>query len=111
MLRSLFRAGHFDVDVYPSHSVLQNSLTVLLAGIYLLVIGAFAKLVTLWVVTLPFTLKAFIVLVAVVFLTTFLLSDRRGCTPAVFVSRHFQRPLLRLSQRLAKVYRRHRLLR
>ena len=39
MLRSLVRTGHFDLEVYPSQSVLQNSVTVLLAGAYLLIIG------------------------------------------------------------------------
>src|ERR1017187_5732455 len=34
IFRSLFREGHFALDIYPSHSVLQNSLTALLAGIY-----------------------------------------------------------------------------
>ena len=35
-------AGHFKLDVYPSHSVLQGSITILLVGIYLLVVGVFA---------------------------------------------------------------------
>ncbi len=43
ILRSFFRARHFDMGIYPSQSVLQGSLTVLLAGIYLLVVGVFAK--------------------------------------------------------------------
>jgi len=63
ILRSLFRAGHFDMDVYPSHSVLQGSLTALLAGIYLLIIGVFAKLVTFGGGDAAFTLKAFVMLV------------------------------------------------
>src|SRR6202012_3133085 len=40
IVRSLFREGNFETDVFPSHSVLQNSLTVLVAGIYLLLVGA-----------------------------------------------------------------------
>jgi N-terminal 7TM region of histidine kinase len=39
VLRSLFRAGHFNTDVYPSQTVLYNSLTVLLTGIYLLIVA------------------------------------------------------------------------
>ncbi len=93
IFRSLFRAGHFDMDVYPSHSVLQNSLTVVLAGIYLLVIGVFAKLVTLWGGDEAFTAKAFIILAALVALTILLLSDRVRLYTSRFVSRHFQRPL------------------
>ena len=48
MLRASFRAGHFDLDVYPSQAVLQGSLTVLLAGVYLLAIGVLAKVVALF---------------------------------------------------------------
>ena len=44
ILRSLFRAGHFDLDVYPSQSVLQGSITILLAGVYLS---------TIWPIAIP----------------------------------------------------------
>jgi putative PEP-CTERM system histidine kinase len=93
VLRSLFRAGHFDADVYPSHSVLHGSLTALLAGIYLVVIGIFAKVVTFGGGDAAFTVKAFVVLAALVALAIFLLSDRARLHTSRFVSRHFQRPL------------------
>ncbi len=93
ILRSLFRAGHFDMDVYPSHSVLHNSFTVLLSGIYLLIVGVFARVVTWLGGDASFTLKAFIVLVALVLLAILLLSDRVRMQTRRFVSRHFQRPL------------------
>jgi putative PEP-CTERM system histidine kinase len=93
ILRSLFRAGHFDMDVYPSHAVLHNSFTVLLAGIYLLIVGVFAQVVTWLGGDAAFTLKAFIVLVALVVLAILLLSDRVRMHTSRFVSRHFQRPL------------------
>jgi putative PEP-CTERM system histidine kinase len=92
ILRSLFRAGHFDMDVYPSHSVLQGSLTALLAGIYLLIIGVFAKLVTFGGGDAAFTLKAFVMLVGLVLLTILLLSDRLRAHTSRFISRNFQRP-------------------
>ncbi len=91
--RSLFRAGHFDMDVYPSHAVLQNSFTVLLAGVYLLIVGVFARVVTFLGGDATFALKAFIVLVALVLLAILLLSDRVRMHTRRFVSRHFQRPL------------------
>jgi putative PEP-CTERM system histidine kinase len=93
VLRSLFRAGHFDVDVYPSHSVLQGSLTALLAGIYLIIIGVFAKVVTFGGGDVAFTVKAFVILAALVALSIFLFSDRARLHTSRFVSRHFQRPL------------------
>jgi len=92
ILRSLFRTGHFDMDVYPSHSVLQGSLTALLAGIYLLIIGVFAKLVTFGGGDAAFTLKAFVMLVGLVLLTILLLSDRVRVRTSRFISRNFQRP-------------------
>jgi putative PEP-CTERM system histidine kinase len=91
--RSFLREGHFDLDVYPSHSVLQNSLTILLAGIYLLVIGVFAKLVAHFGGDTAFALKAFVVLAALVLLTILLLSDRARLLTSRFISRHFQRPI------------------
>ena len=92
ILRSLFRTGHFDMDVYPSHSVLQGSFTALLAGIYLLIIGVFAKVVTFGGGDAAFTLKAFVMLVGLVLLTILLLSDRVRLHTSRFISRHFQRP-------------------
>lgn len=92
VLRSLFRQGHFNADVYPSHSLLQNSFTVFLAGIYLLIIGVFARLVAFLGGDASFALKAFIVLVALVALSLVLLSDRVRLRTRRFVSRHFQRP-------------------
>lgn len=93
VVRSLFRAGHFDVDVYPSHAVLHNSFTVLLAGIYLLIMGVFARVVTFLGGDTTFPLKAFVVLAALVLLAILLLSDRVRMQTSRFVSRHFQRPL------------------
>ena len=93
ILRSLFRAGHFALDVYPSHSVLQGSLTVLLAGIYLLILGTFAKVVAFLGGVSGFTLKAFLVLAALVLLAVLLQSDRVRLRVRRFVSRNFQRPL------------------
>ncbi len=93
ILRSLFRAGHFDLDVYPSHAVLQRSLTVLLAGIYLFVIGIFAKLISYFKFGNTVLIQWSVVIVAAVVLTIFLLSDRVRLRISRFVSRHFQRPL------------------
>ena len=93
ILRSLFRAGRFALDVYPSQSVLQGSLTVLLAGIYLLIVGLFAKVVAYLGGDTSFALKAFIVLIALVLLAVLLQSDRARLFLRRFVSRNFQRPL------------------
>jgi putative PEP-CTERM system histidine kinase len=93
MTRSLFRAGHLEVSIYPSHSLLHHSFTVLLAGAYLLIVGVFAKVVTFLGGDAAFPLKAFFVLVALVLLTVLLLSDRVRLYTKRFVSRHLQRPI------------------
>jgi putative PEP-CTERM system histidine kinase len=90
---SLVRSGQFDVKVYPSHSVLHNSLTVLFAGIYLVIVGLFAKVSTFLGEESSFTVKAFVILVALVALAMLLLSDRVRLRTRQFVSRHFRRPL------------------
>lgn len=93
IIRSLMRTGHFEVSVYPSHSLIHNSFTVMLAGVYLVIVGALAKLVSYIGGDAAFTLKAFLLLVALVLLTMLLLSDRVRLYMRRFVSRHFQRPL------------------
>ena len=86
------RSGLSEVDVYPSHAVLHRSVTVLLAGGYLLIVGALAQ-VTVWLGdfgSLP--LQALVVLVGLAGLGMLLLSERLKQRLRAFVSRHFQRP-------------------
>lgn len=92
ILRSLFRAGHFNLDVYPSHTVLQGSMTVLLVGLYLLIVGVFAKIVAYFGGDSSFALKTLLFLVCVVVLALLVQSDRVQLQLRRFVSRHFQRP-------------------
>ncbi len=93
ILRSLFRAGHFLLDVYPSHSVLQGSVTLLLAGAYLIIVGVLAKIVAYLGGDASFALKTLVVLVLLVLLTVLLQSDRVRMHLRRFISRHFQRPI------------------
>ncbi|MDB6092983.1 MAG: zraS 6 [Verrucomicrobia bacterium] len=92
-LRSLFRSGQLALDVYPSQSVLQGSLTILLAGIYLLFVGVLAKIAAYLGGDSSFALKAFIILLSLVLLAVLLQSDRVRLHVRRFVSRNFQRPL------------------
>ena len=91
IVRSFFRAGHFEMEVYPSQAVLQNSLTVLIAGAYLLSVGVLAKIVTHYGGDTAFATKAFLVLVALVVLAILLQSDRARLQLRQFVSRNFHR--------------------
>ncbi|MGA3007766.1 MAG: XrtA/PEP-CTERM system histidine kinase PrsK, partial [Opitutaceae bacterium] len=90
---SFFRARHFDLDVHPSHSVLQGSFTVLLSGLYLLIVGVLAKVVAYLGGDAAFAIQAFVCLVSLVLLAILLQSDRVRLHLRLLVSRHFQRPL------------------
>jgi hypothetical protein len=82
--RTLSRTGHFEVSVYPSRAVLQSSATVLLAGIYLVLVGALAKAISVLPGKTPFEFRAFGVLLALVTLAMLLMSDpvRQPAFPA-----------------------------
>lgn len=93
VLRTLLRSGHFEIEVYPSQTVLKNSLTIFVVGAYLFAIGLFAKLATLLGGDAAFPIKALGILVALVLLGLLLQSDRFRLHIRQFVSRHFKRPL------------------
>jgi putative PEP-CTERM system histidine kinase len=93
LLRSFFRVGPRDLDVYPSHTVLRGSVTVLLAGVYLMVVGLLAKAVVLLGTTNVFAVEAILALVALVVFVVLLQSDRLRLRLGRFVSRHFERPM------------------
>ena len=86
------RNGFVEVDVYPSQSVLQGTVTVLLAGGYLFVVGLLAQFITFLGGTGSFRTQAFLVLLAIVLLAVLLLSERLRQRIKGFVSRHFKRP-------------------
>ena len=92
LLRSLFRKPS-EVAVYPSHKDLHKSVTALVAGLYLLMVGVLAKVVQRLGVTSSFPLKTFLILVALVGVTMLLLSDRVRLHTRRLVSRYLQRPL------------------
>ena len=87
---SHLRAGQLEIDVYPSHTFLYNSITILLTGVYLLIVGILAS--TFGGDT-SFPLKAFFILIGVVGLAIILLSDRLRQATQRFISRNFKRPL------------------
>jgi len=92
MTIAYFRRGFSEIDVYPSRAVLHTSITVLLAGGYLFVIGVLAQLVSRSGSGGGFQLEAFLVLLGIALLAVLLLSERLRQRTRNFVSRHFQRP-------------------
>ncbi len=93
VLRTMLRSGHFDIEVYPSQAVLKNSLTIFVVGTYLIAVGLFAKLVTLFGGESAFAFKALGILVTLVLLGLLIQSDRFRLHLRQFISRHFKRPL------------------
>lgn len=86
------RSGFGEIDVYPSHAVLRTSLTFVLVGTYLFVVGVLAQVVARTGKPAAFQLQALVVLVAFALLAMLLLSNRIRQKIHRIVSRHFKRP-------------------
>ena len=86
------RSGFGEIDVYPSHAVLRTSLTFVLVGTYLFVVGVLAQVVARTGNPAAFQLQALVVLVAFALLAMLLLSNRIRQKMHRIVSRHFKRP-------------------
>ena len=89
---AFLRSGFGEIDVYPSHAVLRTSLTVLLVGGYLFVVGVLAQFVAWTGGSATFQFQAFVVLLGFALLAVLLLSNRLRQSVRRFVSRHFKRP-------------------
>ncbi len=92
MVAAFVRSGFGEIDVYPSHAVLRTSLTVLLVGAYLFVVGVLAQVVARTGGSATFQFQAFVVLLGFALLAVLLLSNRLQQNIRCFVSRHFNRP-------------------
>jgi hypothetical protein len=78
-------------DVYPSLVLLRSSLTVIVVGGYLFVVGILAQLVQRYGAADMFQFQAVVVLVGIAGLALLLLSDRSRQTLHAFVARHFHK--------------------
>src|SRR5436190_3233759 len=89
---AVIRAGLLEVDVYPSQSLIQHSITIVIAGLYLFAVGALAKLIRVVAGDAAFSIEAFLMLLALVGGAVILLSERLRERLKRIVSRHFKRP-------------------
>lgn len=85
------RTGWGEIDVHPSTAVLRSSLTVLLVGGYLFIVGALALVVRRFGGAELFQLQAFVLLLGMAGLAVLLLSDRARQAIHQFVARHFKK--------------------
>lgn len=92
MISGFRRAGHFQFDVYPSPAVIRGSLTVLLAGVYLILVGVVSRITAYYGAERAFGANALIVLLLLVGLVVSLQSTKFRDELRRFVSRNFQRP-------------------
>lgn len=92
MAAAYIRSGFSEIDVYPSRVVLQTSVTVVLAGSYLFVVGVLARVLAHFGQAANLPTQAFLVLLALAALAVLLLSERFRHNVRLFVSRHFRRP-------------------
>jgi putative PEP-CTERM system histidine kinase len=86
------RSGFGEIDVYPSHAVLRTSLTFVLAGAYLFIVGVLAQVVARTGKAGAFQFQALLVLMAFALLAMLLLSNRIRQKIHRIISRHFKRP-------------------
>ena len=85
------RTGLAEIDVYPSSAVLRSSLTVLIVGGYLFIVGVLAQVVRRFGGAEIFQFQAFVVLLGMAGLAVLLLSDRARQRIHAFVGRHFRK--------------------
>ncbi len=92
IIRSLSRSRMLDFEVYLSHSVIYNSFTILVVGIYFIAVGVIANVAYHFQPAVSLPVVAFLVLVSILGLAVLLFSDRLRYKRKQFVSRHFKRP-------------------
>jgi putative PEP-CTERM system histidine kinase len=88
----LVRSSFGKFNIYPSRAVLQGSVTVILAGVYFVIVGVLAQWVERLGGAAAFPAQALVLLLGVVGVTVMLLSERFRTALRQFVSRHFRRP-------------------
>ena len=88
----LYRSRLSPIGVYPSSAALHRSLTLVLAGAYLIVVGLLAKAAGILRGEETFHVEVLFVLTALVGLGLLCLSDRLRAATRRFVSCHFKRP-------------------
>ena len=93
ILRSLFRGKPLNASLQLSHQFLYSSFTILIVGIYFVVVSVVAWLALHFDWIRSFHIAIFLIFVAIVGIATLLVSDRLRISRKRFISRHFKRPI------------------
>jgi len=89
---SLARSRSLQVDVYLSRTSIQNSITMVFVGMYLLSVGVLARLARYFQAQPSLSFDTFVVFFSLTILAVILLSNRLRRQLLLFVTRHFKRP-------------------
>lgn len=92
IFRSLLRSGLKPMDIYPSHAVIRNSLTLLITGIYLLLVGVLTKTMVSVGGEFGLRFQTLAVLALLAIFAAVMLSDRMQQRFKYWVAQNFQRP-------------------
>jgi putative PEP-CTERM system histidine kinase len=90
---SLFRGNPLEVSVYLSHKFLYNSLTVLIIGIYFILVATLSWLSYKIGSLANINIVIFVIFLGVIGMGAFLLSDRMRLKRKRFISHNFKRPI------------------
>ena len=93
ILRALFRGKPLNASLQLSHQFLYSSFTILIVGIYFVVVSVVAWLALHFDWIRSFHIAVFLIFVAIVGIATLLVSDRLRISRKRFISRHFKRPV------------------
>jgi len=89
---SLFRLRLLKIEIYPSASLLRGSITVVIVGIYLIVVGVLAKVADYLEISQFFLFEALLVFLACLGVAVILLSNRLRQEIKGFITVHLKRP-------------------
>ncbi len=92
ILRSLFRLKMLSIEIYPSQAVIYSSITIILVGIYFIVVGILVNLFKYLGISQALALRVFLIFLAFLGLFVLLLSDRVRHKIRYFISIHLKRP-------------------
>ena len=93
VLVSLSRVRVLRFDFYVSRTVIYNSFSLLLVGLYFIIVGVMARVLYVWKGEAVVPFLAFLLLAAIVGLSLFFMSDHMRLRRKRFISKHFRRPI------------------
>jgi len=90
---SLFRGNPLETSVYLSHKFLYNSLTILIIGIYFILVAVVSWVSSRFYDVSTINVVIFLIFLGLLGMAAYLLSDRMSLKRKRFISHHLKRPL------------------